>query len=339
MQPLPQLLSGALPTLFGAESNVDATATGVAIQRDQALGRLGTPWHAIQMATCSYFKQAVRLAALCRSKDIVSFDKNGAQVRIALIDMKGNVMAYPEQSTNFPESWNQKQVRAQQLLGESGTNPYMAQLLNEPGNLKIVRDLAGFPNLHLPAADAYEKQQGEFEALLKGAPMPNPAKQQAMAAAEKQQSDLEAISKLGVQPTPEQLQSVQQAVQQAQAIPDLISSVPVDPDTDIHTIEAQACKDFINSPAGRKLRYGSQAEQEQLLNVKLHMKEHLQYVAPAGKTDKPPTFAVNFKDLPPEAAARLLQEQGLETSPAGVAQNRMDAELLKKLGKENPKGE
>jgi broad specificity phosphatase PhoE len=340
---LPQLLSGALPSLFGARSNNEGssrdTATGVAMQRDQALGRLGTPWHAIQMATCSYFKQAVRLAALCRGKDIVSFDKNGAQVRIALVDLKGNIMAYPEQSTNFPESWNQKQTRAQQLLAEAGTNPYMQQLLSQPGNLKMVRDLAGFPQLHLPPADAYEKQQGEFEALLKGAPMPNPAKQQAIEQAHQAQQDLESISSLGVKPSPDQVAQVQQLAQQAQSIPDLVSSVPVDPDTDLHEIEAQACKDFINSPAGRKLRYGSQAEQEQLLNVKLHMKEHLQFVNPAGKTDKPPTFTVNYKDMPPEAAAKLLQEQGLETTPAGVAQNRMDTELMKKLGKENPRGE
>lgn len=318
MEQYPQLLSGALPSVFGAASDTD-TATGIAIQRDQALGRLGTPWHSIQVATCSYFKQAVQLAARCRTKPVMATDSEGVNVRIALTDLRGNILAFPEQDSNFPESWNQKQARYQQIIANATGNPFAEHLLTLPSNLKVARDMAGFQEFKVPAADSYEKQMGEFEVLTKTAPLPNPQKQQAMVMALQQGNP--------------------QLLLQAQQMPDMVSSVPIDPVTDNNEIEAQACLDFINSPKGRKLRNGTAEDKAAFENVKLHFMEHKAQVQPKQEPSKPPSISVNLHDMPAEAASKLLTDQGLPATPQSVMQERIVKEASKKLGKEPPKEE
>ena len=138
MTDLPQLLSGALPSLFGSQSNNDANnqSSGVAlgIQRDQALARLGTPWHNIQLALCSVYRQAVQLAAQCRKEPIRTPGEPGEAVRIELTDLKGNVLVFPADDPDVPESWNQKQARYQGMIAEAATNPAIAALLSNPVN-------------------------------------------------------------------------------------------------------------------------------------------------------------------------------------------------------------
>lgn len=332
---IPQLLSGALPSVFGAQSNADS-GVGMAIQRDAALGRLGTPWHAIQVATCSYFRQAVQLAAWCRAEDISAFDTQGTAVHVALTDLKGNVQAYPEQDANFPESWNQKQTRYQNLITEAANNPTAASLLASPGNLKLAKDMSGLCDLIVPGADSYEKQQGELEALVGSAPLPNPAYEQAMQLAQQHAAAAVGAASVGAQQAEGMALQAEQAQQQAQQLPPQISSVPIDPDTDNHVIEAQACLDFINCAHGRKLRYGTSQERLAFENVKLHYMEHKAQIAPPPAQMKPPSFSVNFKDMPPAAASELLQKEGLQTDPGQIANDRAMHEAVKKLGKEPP---
>ncbi|MGH9437892.1 MAG: histidine phosphatase family protein, partial [Terriglobia bacterium] len=130
MEQVPQLLSGATPTLFGALSNTDTPVGTAAIQRDQALARLTLTWHALTEATSRYFLQAVQLAARCRTSDICG--AVGAEtIRIELSELKGKCQARPEESANFPESWNQRQFRLTQLL-QDANNPLIAPILEHP---------------------------------------------------------------------------------------------------------------------------------------------------------------------------------------------------------------
>ncbi len=317
---LPQLLSGALPSLFGSAANTD-TVGGIAIQRDQALGRLGTPWHSIQMATCRYFSQAVRLAAACRLEPIFGTLANGEALRIELAELKGGTQAYPEEDSNFPESWVQRQSRYQQLLIESRQNPALGALLELPANMKTARDLAGFGDLIVPAAEAYEKQLGELSLLLHGQPQPNPQWAQL-------EQQIVMMQQMGIQPPPE-------LMQQMQAIPQEISSVPIDEATDEHAIEASACKDWINSPPGRKMRNGNAQDRAGFQNVRLHFLEHQAAAAKGQKPQlpKPPSLAINFKDLPPEAAAEVLQAEGIGGDAQDVLQSREAQALIKKSSK------
>lgn len=327
LEDLPQLFSHALPSLFGANANTD-TVGGIAIQRDQALGCLGTPWHSIQVATCNYFRQAVQLAARCRTKPIVGSVGKSA-VRIELTDLKGNIMVYPEQDANFPESWLQKQQRYQQVITDASNPaiaPFLAGILQNPRNQKAFRDAVGIEDFCVPDAESYDKQLGEFDLLLKTAPVPNQKK----IAMERQLQQMVMAAGTGqAQVPPEQIQQLQQQVEQ---MPDMVSSVPVDPTVDRHSAESAACQDWLNSPDGRKFHYGTPQQRDAYQNVRLHKQEHDQFIEPPTHMDTPKP-SVNFKDLPPDAAAKILQSMGLETSGPDVVQTREFGALIKKSGK------
>ena len=326
---LPQLLVGALPSLFGANANTD-TVGGIAIQRDQALGRLGTPWHAIQMATAKYFRQAVALAAQMRTKPIMGLDKDQI-IRVEISELKGNVLAFPEEDSNFPESWVQKQSRYQALLTDA-SNPLIQQFLTStPMNMRTAVRMAGIQELDMPQADSWEKQMGEIEVMLQTGPVPNPAWQQANFKASQMAQQVASAHARGELIPAQALQEAQQAQQQAQQVPQFISSLSIDPQVDDNAVEAQTCGSWLNSPVGRAMKNGSPQQKQAYENVKLHFLAHKQAAAANAPPaqHKEPSVSMNYKDLPPPAAAALLAREGLPANPQSVATNRIMDEKLK----------
>jgi probable phosphoglycerate mutase len=329
---LPQMISHALPSLFGADSNQD-TASGQAMQRDAALEAMGTPWHAIQEATSAYFRQAVQLAARCRNKPIIGSTRTGETVQLELTELKGNVLCYPENDANFPESWHQKQARYQMMIMDAATNPVMLKMLSTPGNLKLAQEMAGITELEIPEADSYEKQEGEIEELLKTGPIPNPEKQQIQAEFEKLTQQAQALMAAGMPLAPDEETQLQSLQQQLQSMPDNISTVPVDEEMDRHEVEYQAVQDFMNTPTGRRLKNGTPEEKLGIENVRLHGLEHKAKIPKPDIPMKPPSTSIAFKDLPPEAAAAVLQKQGLPSDAEKVAQGKQFDAALKHFPK------
>ena len=329
---LPQMLSHALPSLFGSPANTD-TAAGIMMQRDQALGCLGTPWHRIQMATAGYFKQAVQAAARNRPASagaIEGSDAAGNKVRVELADLKGNVLAYPESDANFPETSIQKRSRWMELAQD--VNNVLSQKLMTSIRVrhKAIEEGIQLPGLEDPDWDGYEKQMGEFELLLKMPPVPNPDYVQAKQALDDATNKIKASQMAGTPAAPPDLQTIQQMEQQLQSIPPLISSVPVK-ETDKHEAEAEACLDKINSADGRKLADGNQEEKEAFANLTLHYFEHKAKIEPKPTmAGLPKGISLNLKDAPPDAMANALKDTGLETSGQDVVQTReFNAEIRK----------
>jgi broad specificity phosphatase PhoE len=323
---LPQLLSGAMDTLFGAESNTD-TVGGLAIQRDQALARLANPWHSIQMATCSYFRQAVQLAAKCRKGPISSMLPGSGIINIELSDLKGNILTFPVEDSNFPESPMQVRALYQQLLTIAQTNPMVQTLLSSPKNMKFAKDTAGYSGLDVPGANEYDKQLGELELLLKSGPLPNPQKAQLqdMLASQKQEALADATAGIPVDPQQESLFS--QIEQTLETLPDEISSVTIK-DTDNHEIEARCLLDWFATPEGRQYANGTANEKAAYENVHLHWQEHdklaTQKKAQAAKEAmpvQPVRISGNIKDLPPKTAASAAAKAGLEATPQDFTQD------------------
>ena len=326
---LPQMLSHALPSLFGAESNTDSWR-GAALQRDQALETNSTPWHSIQVATAGYFRQAVQLAARCRTEAVEGLDVSGSKVRVELVDLKGNILAYPESDANFPESSIQRRSRWETLM-QDATNPLLQKLLSSIENRRLaIEEGIQLPGLKDPDSDAYEKQMGEFEILLKSGPVPNPELAQAQAAVDETVGQVQSRQSVGVQATPEEMQAIQAMEQQLQAIPPMISSVPIR-DTDNHAVEAECCLAKINSPEGRKLADGNEEDRAAFENLVLHYQEHSAKIKPdPALKGLPKGLTANLKDMPPDAAANLLTATGLETKGTDVVQTKeFNAELKK----------
>lgn len=327
----PQLLAHALPALFGAESNQD-TWRGQQLQRDQALESNGTPWHAIKVAFAGVFKQAVQLAARCRTECIEGMDKTGTKIRIELANLKGNIMAHPTDEANFPESWVQRQSRWQQILMDAATNPMLTQLLASIPNRMKALDVVGL-DLADPDAAGYEKQMGEFEILCRTGPVPNPAYLQLQDQLAQAQTVLQNQQGLGVMVGPQDLQRIAQLEQQLQATPPEVSTVPVK-DTDNHMAEATATLEKINSPEGRRLANGTPEEQAAFQNLTLHYQEHkAKAPAPPPAGALPKGVSLNLKDAPPDAMADALKNVGLEAQGGDVVQTREFQAELKKTSK------
>jgi len=311
IEQLPQLIVHALPTLFGSTANTDvANPSGVAleIQRDQALATQGTPWHAMKMATCNYHRQAVQLAARCRNASIHQTDKNGEAVDIEIDDLKGNVLCFPQDDAGYSESPAQRQAAWNRVLMQV-TNPLVMKLLSKVANIRAAMESFRIGHFKCSEADAYDKQMGELDVLLASGPVPNPAKQQAQMAFEQAKAQAAAKMLQGVVITPEETQALMQMEAAINALPDLVSTVPVR-DTDDHASEAEACLDVINDPRGRKLANGSPEEQAAFLNLNLHFSEHKAKVPPPEPVVKPMNISGKLSDLPAESVAKELQRRG-----------------------------
>lgn len=329
---LPQMISHALPSLFGAIANTDMSGVAMSIQRDQALGCLGTPWHSIQMATSRYFRQAVQLAARCRpayGQNAVEGSVDGKAVRVELGELKGNVLAYPESDANFPESWVQKQSRWMTML-QDAANPFMAKLMGAVQNRMAALEAIALEGVKDPDADSWEKQMGEFEILLKSGPVPNPALVQPQQMLAEATERIQGLQRMGNPANPQDIQALGQLQKQVDAIPPFISSVPIK-DTDNHEVEAECCLEKINCPEGRKFGSGTPDEQKSFENLTLHYQEHKAKVEPKPTmVGLPKGVSLNLKDAPPDAMANALKDTGLETSGQDVVQTReFNAELRK----------
>ena len=329
---LPQMLSHALPSLFGSAANTDS-GVAIGIQRDQALGCLGTPWHSINVATARYFKQAVQLAARCRTEAVEGMDVGGKKIRVELADLKGNIIAYPESDANFPESWVQKQSRWTALLADAN-NALMTKLMTSISNRKAAIDAIALEGLKDPDAASYDKQLGEFEILLKTPPTPNPDYVKAQQAIQEVADQIQAKQSAGQMAQPQEIQAIQQMEQQLQSIPQLVSSVPVR-DTDNHAVEAEACLEKINGADGRKMADGTAEERLEFQNLCLHYAEHKAKIPtpPQPIKDLPKGFSAPIDKLPPDAAANILTSVGAETKGADVVQNREFSAEIRKSSK------
>jgi hypothetical protein len=306
----PEMLSGALPSLFGAESNTD-TVGGIQMQRDQALGRLSSPWGALQTATAVYFRQAVGCAAACREKlgqMTLSQSVKGKTITVDASALKGKVLCFPETDSNFPETWIQKSSRMQQFWAEAANNPASQKLISLPKNMKLLKDGIGLTDLDIPEAASVDKQLGEFEILLKTGPQPNPAISQAQEQLRQHASDAE---KEGEQAKQQFEQLMPQAEAAIKALPPEVSTIAVMQDaSEDHSTEADTCMEWLISPEGRKYKRGTEEERAAWANVHLHWTEHdvmAKKLAPSPPT-KPPSESVSaaVDKMPPALAAQLL---------------------------------
>jgi len=299
--PISQLLSGAYPALAGMEEGDNPTARGKQIQRDQALGRLAPTWHSIQQAEADSMRQLVRWGAKCRDSSINEKIPGGEVIKLEVNDLKGNILCFPEADSSFPETHADKEAKLDELLESAAKDPQMMEELFNPANLEFLQQMKGLTDLYFMEVAAYNKQLGELELLTKMEAVPNPKIQQAKETAEN------AIGK-GVDPT-----HFDQAQQEAQALPQEVSSIPVEPWED-HASESFCCKKFLMSPEGRKLKLNSRPFFD---NVVLHMQEHDQALAAqqTGGAKKPPSESINFKDLPPGGQVEMAAQAGLHLNP------------------------
>jgi hypothetical protein len=310
---LSEFMTGCYPALFGGDTKANDTATGIGIQRDQAMARLGLPWGALQELMASAYKQAVILAAKNSADDkvvnvSVPGKRGNASVSpVAMADLaKGNFHCYPDQDSSFPETTGAKRTAFQQLM----QIPEMAPILQLPENQELGKLLLGLEDLTIPGAYAEEYAMILLDKLLKEPPIP---------------PDPQAVQMATLQNAAAQkMQALGQPVSQApMPIPQPQPSVPVDPQMDgpISMLIFQALNRWWFSDEKRQQEEAQ--NQSGLANVRLYalaQQANAQAIQAAQQQQKV-SESLAFKDLPPAGQIQEAGQAGIKLGPKDVAQS------------------
>ena len=248
IQQMGQIVSGALPSLFGGQMSGSRTASEYSMSRAQALQRLQTTWKMLTLWWKDVFGKVIPMYMKEVQEDEKQVKKdefgNFINVFIRKSEMEGKIGNVElEANENLPITWNQQKDAIMQLF-EMNNEEIMATLAS-PENLPYIKKVIGLNDYIIPGEDDRQKQYEEIQLLINSEPIimpPDP-----MMAMQAQQMGLPV-------PPPQELPSIE-----------------VDADVDNHEIEADICRRWLVSDAGRLCK---SENPDGYKNVLLHMKMH-----------------------------------------------------------------
>jgi len=304
--PVAQFLTGLFPAVFGGNMEDVKTASGYALARDQALGRLGLVWRRMKQVYADVLLLSVDVFRKNRPNDaeIPLLGPDGVfdshVIRIA--DLKGNISVHPEADETFPRLKSQQRGVLLQMFGIN--DPMIQRALSEPANLGYIKNVLGLTELVIPGEESRNKQLREIQQLLASAPIvismhpsgvahiePAPSEIGAQQARPGEQvapkparlGEPAATSEGGaarVSPGPQTQQAGEgfheSPVTSHQSLSLVLPSVPVDQLLDDHAVEFEECKRWANSDAGQAARMTNPAG---FANVRAHAEAHLRAMA------------------------------------------------------------
>ncbi len=297
--PVAQFLTGLFPAIFGGNMEGVKTASGYALARDQAMGRLGLVWRRTKQFYADILLLAVDSFRKNRPEDaeIPLLGPDGVldarSIRIA--DLKGNICVHPEADETFPRLKSQQRGVLQQLFGIN--DPVIQRALTEPANLGYIKNVLGLAEMVIPGEDSRNKQLREIQQLLASAPIVVnlPVAPHSSSASRPVGASAAAGA---LQPAPpdeasgESLSEHQSPVTSHQSHSLVLPSVPVDQLLDDHAVEFEECKRWSNSEAGQSARMTNPAG---FANVRAHAEAHLRAMSQAALAQMPAQPQSNAK--------------------------------------------
>lgn len=253
VQELGQFVSGALPSIFGGQlpAGSSRTASEYSTSKGMALQRLQTPWRMMTIWWKKIFAKVIPMYMKHIHEDERIVKKNDTgkfvNVFIRVAELAGTIGSFElEPDEKLPITDEQKADMIIQLL--TLNNQQITSAIMDPENLPYIAKVIKIPEFHLPGEDDREKQNEEIDELVNSTPTP-PSQQSILL----YQQALKTGHPGVVQPQPQ-------------------TSIPIDVDVDNHAEEAQVCKEWLISEAGRLAK---KQNPDGYQNVLLHMKEHL----------------------------------------------------------------
>lgn len=305
--PIAQFLTGALPALQG-DAKASQTASGQAMDRSQAMGRLGPAWGYMQILFAGIAEKAARLASKNpdHGTEIAIVGKDGGKITVKMERLKKGKFHAHVSDSSFPETTAAKRANLADLIKMAASSPVGQTLFQSPDNWEEFLELNGNPDLVLIPAVAFKKQTRELEVLLQEAPIiPTP----------------EMIQQAALQHAEQEIQAEQQAAQQGMPYqatpfqpPQPQPSLMPEAD-DYHQWESAKCQEYLSSEDCWLRMNVAQPDEgmapEQALeqaklgiqNVRLHKAVHDQFLqqqqmaqAQMQQAAKPPSESISFKD-------------------------------------------
>lgn len=174
IQSLAQLVSGALPSLFGGALEGSETASQYSMSRAQALQRLQNTWKMFTIWWKQIFGKSIPMF-IKETKDDerdVQRDQDGNFINVFIrkADLEGKIGKVElEANENLPLTWSQQKDLIMQLVEIN--NPEVLAILGSPENLPIIREAIGLVDFYVPGEDQREQQYDEIKELLNSEPI------------------------------------------------------------------------------------------------------------------------------------------------------------------------
>jgi hypothetical protein len=238
--------------LFGGQIEGSKTASEYSMSRAQALQRLQNNWKMLTMWWKDIFGKVIPMyiQELKQDERSVERDEKGnfINVFVRIAELEGKIGRIElEANENLPVTWSQRKDTYMKLLETQ--NEKIIEALTQPENIKNLAEAIGLDDFVVPGQADVEKQQEEITQLINSEPIQEPPSDEAMMQAEAEGQD------------PMQLPPVE------------LPSIEPDMELDNHQVEADTCRGYLISAAGRLLKTENPAGYQ---NVLLHMKAHLE---------------------------------------------------------------
>lgn len=170
---LVQLTSGAFPAIFGGAMQNVKTASGYAMARNQALGRLEMFWRSIKAFHARLMLKSVEIFRKNRTEDvervILGKSKDFTSKYIHLANLQGHITARAQVDEDFPTSWSEIRGNITELL--SIAPQWIGPLLAHPDNAAFTRRFLANSDLTIPIETQRDKSYREIDWLLDGQPI------------------------------------------------------------------------------------------------------------------------------------------------------------------------
>jgi hypothetical protein len=250
IQEIGQLVSGALPSLFGGQMAGSRTASEYSMSRAQSQQRLQTTWKMLLYWWKNIFGKAIPLYIKEMKDDEKQVQKdefgNFINVFIRKSELEGKIGSVElEANESLPITWNQQKDAIMELFKLN--NEEVNSTLASPENMPFLRKAIGLTEYIIPGEDDRQKQYEEIQLLVNSEPIEMP-------------------------PDPNMVMQAQQ-MGQPPPQPTELPSIEVDQDVDNHKLEADICRRWLVSDAGRLCKTENPNGYK---NVLLHMKMHQQ---------------------------------------------------------------
>ena len=269
MGPIAQFLTGAFPALFGGAMSNNDTASGYAMARDQAMGRIGLVWRRMKFFHADIMLLAVDCFRRNRPNDVeVTLLGAGAAFEsqwIRLADLKGNLFSYPETDEQYPTLWSQQRAVLMQLI--ANPDPQIQALLAHPENMALVKRLIGLEEFVIPDEESRTKQYREIAQLVAELPLV------------KRQDVTSAVNP-----------AFKEAVASGVDAEIILPSIMPDEFADNHAVELEICMRWFSSDAGQVAKVEAPLG---YANVRAHALFHRDYLQKqqAAAAPQPPPVA------------------------------------------------
>jgi len=243
-----QMVSGALPSLFGGQMSGSRTASEYSMSRNQALQRLQSTWKLLTHWWKEVFAKVIPLYIKEMKDDEKQVKKdefgNFVNVFIRRAEMEGRIGSIElEANENLPITWNQQKDAIMEIfkIGHEG----IVSTLFTPENIPMIKKAIGLSEFVIPGEDDRQKQYEEIQQLINSEPIMMPPDPMMM-----QQAQM-----MGMPPPP----------------PMELPSIEADAEVDNHQLEGDICRRWLVSDAGRLCKL---ERPDGYKNVLLHMKMH-----------------------------------------------------------------